>query len=183
MPKIKVPPRDPISFAEFELMLSKCKNEEERAMMTVFYYIGQRLKEICPPDGLRVRDITVENGLVWFNLRSSKRKQQSPLIRRHMACVAADMPYVPDLLRYISSKSSDDYLLPHINNWKSWHIIKRINPTTYPYFFKHTRASRMAEAGASEADLVQWFDWADGRPASKYTARSKKMADKYARVG
>jgi integrase len=47
----------------------------------------------------------------------------------------------------------------------------------YPHFLRHTRATRMAEAGFTITQLQAWFGWKDSKPVMIYVQRSPKLIE------
>lgn len=57
-----------------------------------------------------------------------------------------------------------------------YNVFKKVDPDSSPYLCRHTRAFRMAEAGATSEELRDWFGWADTRPAAWYIQASGRLA-------
>lgn len=57
-----------------------------------------------------------------------------------------------------------------------YNVFKTVDPDSSPYLCRHTRAFRMAEAGATSEELRDWFGWADTRPAAWYIQASGRLA-------
>ena len=58
--------------------------------------------------------------------------------------------------------------LHHISGSALYQIIHRECETWWPHLFRHTLATRFSEAGRSEFDLMDWFDWSRAETAHRY---------------
>jgi len=63
------------------------------------------------------------------------------------------------------------------NRVLAWRAIKKLNPTIYPHLFRHTRLTRLAEKGATAAQLMTWAGWKNIKMAATYVQRSEKLIE------
>jgi len=176
MPKIKVPPRDPITPEEMDKMMERAGGKPQlMALLAVLYLTGQRISEIL---ALRPGDITVKDDRVVFKFLMKKKRSKGALIPRHNVPISLKSPYIVDFLVYLKERVESEVVFT-IDRNKAWRLIKELNPNCYLHFFRHTRLSRLAEQGATGPELMTWAGWADLRPASRYLSRSVKSIEKF----
>jgi len=68
----------------------------------------------------------------------------------------------------------------HLSDARLRQLIKEINPNAYWHLFRESLATQMAEHGATEEELMHWFDWSDSRVAHEYVKRGTKLIEKWA---
>ena len=68
----------------------------------------------------------------------------------------------------------------HLSDARLRQLIKEINPKAYWHLFRESLATHMAEHGATEEELMHWFDWSDPRIAHEYIKRGTKLIEKWA---
>lgn len=62
---------------------------------------------------------------------------------------------------------------------KAWKIIHFLNSEAWPHLFRHSLATKMAEEGATEAELMAHFDWDDPSTAHGYVIRSGRLGERF----
>jgi len=68
----------------------------------------------------------------------------------------------------------------HLSDARARQLIKQVNPQAWWHFFRESLATQMAEMGATEEELMHWFDWSDPRVAHEYVKRGTKLIEKWA---
>jgi len=74
-----------------------------------------------------------------------------------------------------------DYVVPRgfMSRQLAYYYLKKIAPDWWWHLCRETLATRMAEKGASEEDLMHWFDWETPTSPHKYVKRGTKLTEKY----
>jgi site-specific recombinase XerD len=109
-----------------------------------------------------------------------------------------DYPLVPFILRWLKEIPSAKrikgmfYLFPksdvrgicrevarpvwneHARRQTTWDIIQNFEPTWWSHLLRHSLAVRFLDAGYTEKDLQDFFDWASLATVSEYTALGGK---------
>lgn len=67
----------------------------------------------------------------------------------------------------------------HLSRVRAYQLLREIDPTIWPHLFRQSLATYMAENGASEEELMHWFDWDDIRTAHQYVKRGTKLTEKW----
>jgi len=57
--------------------------------------------------------------------------------------------------------------------------LKQVNPKAWLHLFRESLATYMAEHGATEEDLMHWFDWDRVDTAHEYVKRGTKLTEKW----
>jgi integrase len=60
-----------------------------------------------------------------------------------------------------------------------WKIIKYLDRKLWVHLFRKSVATLMAERGASEDELMAWFDWASPITAHKYVRKGTKLIERW----
>jgi len=68
----------------------------------------------------------------------------------------------------------------HLTRQRVYQLLKEINPNAWLHLFRESLATYMAERGATEEELMHWFDWSDIRTAHKYVKRGTRLIEKWA---
>lgn len=67
----------------------------------------------------------------------------------------------------------------HLSRVRAWQLLKQVDANAWPHLFRESLATHMAENGASEEELMHWFDWDDIRTAHKYVKHGTKLTEKW----
>lgn len=67
----------------------------------------------------------------------------------------------------------------HLSRVRVWQFLKQLDANAWPHLFRESLATHMAENGASEEELMHWFDWDDIRTAHKYVKYGTKLTEKW----
>jgi integrase len=183
MPKIKIAPRDPMTLPEIQDMIARAKCQRDKALIAMLYLSGQRITEILKlTRGNIMVDPSRPDIIIVSFLIQKRRDNGSPLIPRHRLPLGLNLPFMDEFLKWANNFSEPSSRLFSITRQHAWEIVKKLNPNTYPHFFRHTRLSMLAESGASGPELMIWAGWSDLRPAGNYLSRSEKSLEKYANM-
>lgn len=75
----------------------------------------------------------------------------------------------------------EDLTEGHMSRVRAWKIIKSLNDKAWIHLFRRSLATQMAELGATEDELMSWFDWDSPLTAHKYVKRGTKLTEKWSR--
>lgn len=172
MPKIKGMRDDVLSEEEVMEMINKCDSLEEKSLISILYLSGARISEIL---SLKKKDFWTDDNHLMIRIPSLKRKEVIPYKHTLFLPLNKD-PYISHIIYQVKSiEFANQKVWSYSRNY-AWRIIKRLDNNSWLHLFRHTRATLLAEKGATEAQLCAWFGWVDGRPAKNYVQRSEKMA-------
>jgi integrase len=68
----------------------------------------------------------------------------------------------------------------HLSDARLRQLIKQVNPNAWWHLFRESLATYMSEMGATEEELMHWFDWSDPKTAHNYVKRGTKLIEKWA---
>jgi integrase len=177
--KVLVPPRRAIEQSEIQDMLMKAKRHRDRALIVLLYLIGPRISEAL---SLRRKDFVIDNErqelrIVLPILKRSKKKF-TPFVAEHTITLSFKTPFIETLLAWVQKFQPDD-LVFNITRIRAWQIIKELNPSLYLHFFRHSRLTKLAEAGGTPFELMSWAGWSSPRPAVRYVSGTSRMIEKF----
>jgi integrase len=74
-----------------------------------------------------------------------------------------------------------EYHVPggYIGRELAWYYLKKVAPNWWWHLARESLATRMAEEGATEEELMHWFDWETPASAHKYVKRGTKLTEKW----
>lgn len=62
---------------------------------------------------------------------------------------------------------------------KPKYFLKKVYPFVWWHLFRESLATQMAEKGATEEELMHWFDWDRVDIAHEYVKRGSKLTEKW----
>jgi integrase len=68
----------------------------------------------------------------------------------------------------------------HLSDARVRQLLKQVYPNAWWHLFRESLATHMAEMGATEEELMHWFDWSDPKTAHAYVKRGTKLIEKWA---
>ena len=155
-------------------MVSGADTPTFRALIIVLWLYGMRIGEALRLDK---DDFTIHKRSMTLHIALEKKRQTgSPLIAAHDIRLADNAPYYQQLSEFIQA-SPEGRLFP-MSRWTARRKVKRLLNECSPHFFRHSRASRLAAQTDNVLELVDWFGWADPRPAMRYIQMSGRFASR-----
>lgn len=156
-------------------MLDRAPDQKIRALISLLYITGWRVSEILQ---IRKEDIEVKEGYVFLTGVALKRRERKPF--RHTIKFSIETPFWQHVRVYLDTLDIEQKLFPLMSRFSVVYHLKRLNPTTYCHLFRHTRATRLAEKGATDQQLQTWFGWKRNAMAGEYVRRSPKLIENLA---
>jgi len=185
MPLVKKKRNDILSVYEVKDMIEKANHEYMRCIISLLYLYGMRISEVL---SLKKEDIRFDEYYLYCRIRVSKRQRKSKseqIPYRHTIPVNVKHQFIHYIIDHWYNIDEGNYLFEsrinsneHIDRRTVALYLERLNKSVYPHLFRHTRATRLAEAGASASQLQAWFGWSDMRPATVYVHQNIKMIRK-----
>lgn len=149
-----------------------------RSLICFLYLFGSRIGECLK---LTKSDFKTLKHSLTANIQVEKKKQTTaPILWKHPLTVKFRLEndfFVQPILTQLGMVSEGK--IWRMNRKTVWRKIHQLNPQCSPHIFRHTRARRLVEKGASSIVLMDWFAWSDIRPASNYLGVSGKTAEKF----
>lgn len=173
--------KDSLTEAEISVIVSACRNLQEKAVLAVLAYTGIRNQELCD---LKVQDVDLARNLVTvLNGKGSKAR---------VVCMAGDCTQV--LLEYLAKfpRAVGDYLFTaprtgrKYSTWAVRLLVKRIVKRTFcrkrvhPHLFRHSLASNMLARGANLLTIQAQLGHADIETTMIYIqSRPQRVQSEY----
>ena len=166
--------RDPLTPEEIGTMVSGADTPTFRALIIVLWLYGMRIGEAL---ALQKKDFTFHKRSMTLHIALEKKREDgSPLIAAHNVKLSDNAPYYAILSEYILA-APEGRLFP-MSRTTAWRHVKKLLNECSPHFFRHSRASRLAAETDNILELVDWFGWADPRPAMRYIQMSGRFASR-----
>lgn len=179
MPKHQLE-REVMRKPELDAMMERAK-PTTRALIAILWLFGKRISEVLR---LKRRDIWAEGDLIYasFHVLKKKTREDTGVSKPFVKSMRITHPYYKYLYYYLKEKrfGADDLIFP-FSRHKAYRLIKEVNPKTYPHFFRTSLATRMAELGATEYELMHWFDWDRSSTAGGYVKHTSKLAERWSK--
>ena len=194
--------KEPMTQEEALKTINEAQNLPLQALFSVLWVWGPRINEAIR---LEKRDITILTHEIKVRMPlSKKRKHHRKTIFEkygirytdnqihidtdthtktnteayHFLKANLETPGLAPLLEYL--KQAPDGKLFRFSIRTAQRKLHQANPNTSTHWFRHTRATRLAERTDDILAMVDWFGWADARPAFIYVQMTGKQAARLA---
>lgn len=160
-PRHQVAEREVLSPAEVKLLYAACCDEQERALLGLFYGCGLRRMEA---ERLNIRDVDLRGGWLYVRQGKGKRRRVVPISKEVSTCFKNYLYYRPQLLSYKTTRGhAKAFMLNHSGTrmrgntyWKRFRaIIRRCgneaiqNKNVSLHHLRHSIATHLLQNGMS----------------------------------
>lgn len=159
---------DPMTLEESLATIEGADSPALKAILSILWVFGCRINEAMK---LEKRDFGIFEKTLRVRIPLSKKKDPSAF---HVLRASLSTPGIAPLLAFLEASEDGKLFWMSISTVKR--KLRRINPNTSTHWFRHTRATRLSEETDNVLELVDWFGWADARPAMAYVQMSGKLA-------
>jgi integrase len=180
MPEYKFKRKDLTSLEEVRSMIARARWDWLKALIAFLYLYGCRISEALK---LQRRNVWIEDEYLVAQIGVLKRRSGKGPYENvpHLIHVSTDAPFVKDvIIPYLERIRDPDAKLFPRTRQLVWTRLKELNPLVSPHVFRHDRLMKLALAGASEAQLMDWAGWTDPRPAGNYIRSTGRLAQELA---
>lgn len=160
--------KEPMSQEEALKTINEAGNLPLQALFSILWVWGPRIGEAIR---LEKRDFTVLTYEIKVRMPLSKKRKEG---QYHYLKASLSTPGMAPLLEYL--KAAPDGKLFRFSIRTAQRKLRQANPNTSTHWFRHTRATRLAERTDDILAMVDWFGWADARPAFVYVQMTGKQA-------
>jgi len=188
-PKIKAKRSDILRKPEidklFEDATSVFNSSRLQCVIALAWIFGKRINEI-----LRIKreDIWSDENFLYVRFHVSKKKtrKEEAVPKPYLKRIRLEHPYVHYITDHIA-RYEKGYIFPsygsqgYITRQRVTQQLKGIAPQTWWHLFRESLATYMAENGATEEELMHWFDWDRPMTAHKYVKRGTKLTEKWSK--
>lgn len=164
--------KEPMSQEEALRTINEANNLPLQALFSVLWIWGPRINEAMR---LEKRDFTILTHEIKVRMPLSKKRKEGAY---HFLKASLTTPGIGPLLEYLGK--AEDGKLFRFSIRTAQRKLHRANPNTSTHWFRHTRATRLAERTDDILAMVDWFGWADARPAFVYVQMTGKQAARLA---
>ncbi len=172
-----------------------------QCILAMLWIFGKRITEVVR---LKRRDIWSDGLFLYARFTVLKKKKKAVIPITYVKRIRADHPYAHYVLDFVAKIGDKEaYVFPgetrkrkirvkmpkktyeyatsdagHISSNKVWKIVKFLDSLAWCHLFRHSVATIMAEEGATESELMSWFDWTDPKVAHGYVSRGPKLTER-----
>ena len=178
MPKIKTKRSDIYRKFEIAEMLNN-SDPWLKALIALSAIFGKRISEILK---LQKTDLRVDDRYLYVRFLVSKKRtrKDAPIPKPYLKRITLKHPLVPYILDYVKVIEDQTLLFNGMTRQRALYYLKKVNPQAWFHLFRESLATEMAERGATEEQLMHWFDWDRVDTAHEYVKRGTKLTEQYA---
>jgi len=200
LPKITTKRTDILRNPEVESLLQQA-DPWLACLIALCWMFGKRINEYVK---LKRQDLWVEGDYLYTRFLVSKKRtpKETPVPHPYLKKIRKDHPGVQYVLSYMNT-IKEGYLFQrdteprirtikmktktytyqieggHIHIDTALYYLKKLSKDVWFHLFRESLATRMAEKGASEEELMHWFDWDRVDTAHEYVKRGTKLTEKW----
>jgi len=178
MPKIKTKRKDILRTFEITPLLENSPSWLA-CLIALAWIFGKRISELLK---VSKEDIRVDEEFLYVRFLVSKKKSraETPVPKPFLKRIVLKHPGVPYILNHIE-QIQEGKLFPKMTRQLALYYLKKANAKCWWHLFRESLATEMAERGASEEQLMHWFDWDRVDTAHEYVKRGTKLTERLSR--
>ncbi len=190
MPKIKTRRKDILRKEELNELLEKADSyyngSRIQCLIALLWLFGKRITENLM---LKRKDIFIKEGYlyVYFHVKKKHDRKAKPIPRRFLKRKTLRNPYTKFVVQYTEKITDPEaYVFPsersaygYMSRVQAYRIVKQLDPNAWLHLFRESLATKMAEEGASEEELMHWFDWDRVDTAHEYVKQGTRLTEKW----
>jgi len=180
MPRYKFVREEITTIEELQDMIDKTRYEWLKSLLAFLYLFGCRVSEALQ---LRRRNLWIESPDLAARIGVLKRRERSKGPYQtvdHILRVNLKAPFISDYLLPYLEKLRPEQKVWSVSRQLVWLRMKEVNQQCSPHVFRHDRLMKLAQKGATEAELMDWAGWSDPRPAGDYIRATGRLAARLA---
>lgn len=170
-------------------------------LISLAWIFGKRINEM-----LKVQrdDIWIDGKFLYvrFHVSKKRNRKEHPVPRPYLKRITISHPGVRYIMNYIHT-IKEGYIFPastkpriktiknkatgkvytyemeggHIHGDTALYYLKKLSEKVWWHLFRESLATEMAERGATEEQLMHWFDWDRVDTAHQYVKRGTKLTE------
>ncbi|MCK4435145.1 site-specific integrase [Candidatus Bathyarchaeota archaeon] len=179
-----------------------------QCIIALAWLFGKRINEILQLKRQDIRKDT-NFLYVRFHVSKKKTRKDAPLPKPFLKRIRLQHPYVHYILDWIvnikegyifpsygqprtihvklKNKETGEILKVYeyhkeggyLSDARVKQLLRLVNPNAWWHLFRESLATYMAERGATEEELMHWFDWDRVSTAHEYVKRGTKLTEKW----
>lgn len=179
MPKIKTKRDDILRQQETLKIIEKAQQVADwlPCCIALLWMFGKRISEVLQ---LKRENIYVDDRYLYVRFFVSKKKARKdpPVPKPYLKRISLKHIGVPYVLAHLE-KVKEGPLFPNMYREKARYYFRKVTKKVWFHLFRESLATEMAEHGATEEDLMHWFDWDRVDTAHSYVKRGTKLTEKW----
>jgi len=150
---------------EVKTFIESTPDPMTKALIAFLYLAGSRISEVI---AIRKDNITLIDGVL--SIRLPIRKTREEIAPMHTIQIAEATPFLEYFISWWQAclKADAEPRLFPICKRTALRMVKRTDKSLWCHLFRHTRATRLADRGASEWEMMGWFGWRDTKTPMNY---------------
>jgi len=179
MPEVKTKRDDILRKQEILATLENAKNVVDwlPCCIALLWMFGKRISEILQ---LNRESVYTDDRYLYvrFLVLKKKTRKDPPIPKPYLKRISLKHPGIPYVLDYLATTKQGP-LFPNMYREKARYYFRKANQKAWFHLFRESLATEMAERGATEEDLMHWFDWDRVDTAHSYVKRGTKLTEKW----
>lgn len=145
-----------------------------KALIALLWMFGKRISETL---AVKRSDIWKDKKYLYvrFHVLKKKGRKDAPIPKPYIKKKTLRHSGAKHILGYVATL--EDESLFHVSRTLAYYYLKKINPEAWFHLFRESLATEMAEHGASEEQLLTWFDWEKADQAHEYVKHGTKLIE------
>lgn len=179
MPTIKTKRDDILRQQEILTILEKSKEVKPwlPCLIALLWMFGKRISEVCklPRESVYIDDKYL---YVRFQVSKKRTRKDQATPKPYLKKISLNHPAAKYVTTYLETVK-EGQLFPGLYREKARYWFRKITQKAWFHLFRESLATEMAERGATEEDLMHWFDWDRVDTAHTYVKRGTKLTEKW----
>jgi len=170
-------------------MLLRFEPTRIKCLIALLWIFGKRITENLK---LKRKDFSLSRGgylYVHYTILKKKHRKTEPIPERRLKRITLRNRYTSFIVPYIKTvKEPNAYVFPsdrsgygYLSRIQAYRILKGLDQNCWLHLFRHSVATEMAERGATEEELMNWFDWDSYKTAHGYVKGGTKLTAKWSK--
>ena len=185
IPRIKTKRDDILRTSEISDMLEASRFEPWlQCLICILAIFGKRISEVIR---LKRSDVWFDDEYLYarFSVLKKASRKATAVPKTYLKRKTRKHPFTKPIIQYLI-QIEKGYIFPsnrsaygYISRVHAWNKIKAVNPKAWCHLFRESLATSMAEHGATEEELLHWFDWDRVDTAHQYVKHGTKLTEKW----
>jgi len=162
-----------------DIVLGKKTQLRDKALLSVLYLTGARIREILPNKERKWRGFTIEQiklndagtHVLFKNIPTLKRRKGKTIFRTVPVPYEKERLFLQIIDAYIHNLDKDIHstVMFPMTRQNAWRIMKKFSKEWYCHLLRHMRSTDLVtNYGLNGSELRQWHAWTDSRPSDIY---------------
>jgi len=149
------------------------KGLEVSSLIAFLWKAGSRISEAVE---IKRDDVKTDGDFLLISVRQKKDRgaKANPTVLPFKRYEEMEKDYMNRLIIKQAKRIAFGQLVWDFNRTTAWKYVTKLNNKIFPHTFRHTRATILADRGASDSQLRRWFGWSvTSRMPTQYVNQSQ----------